>query len=736
MKHTIRHHLYRLIPALLLLVYCGVFVTSVPKSSAVLAESEFIILWEDSLSSEEASAYLSRLSPEFVLTDHMDDFSICSIRSYDSEETLLTLLNNFHKIKVAEINLPTTLCGIPEDLTYSDAQWAFHNPGSYTYYVKDIPIYRNSAQDVDINLPEAYEILETLSPSHRVTVAVIDTGVDILHPALQDHIWTNDNEIPNNGIDDDNNGYIDDCYGWDFYNNDNTVCHYYTSGTGPNNPLPDDNDNHGSHCAGIIAATEGVFGVAGGIDVKIMPLKIHGGKNNSGSVSDAIKAIKYAQAKGADICNLSWGTPLYSEVLESVIRDSDMLFVVAAGNSGNNNNSSPLYPASYSLDNLISVAYVTQTGALASDSNYGVFTVDIAAPGQDILSTVVGGGYQYLSGSSMAAPVVTGIAALLYACEDSLYPQNVKELLLQTLKPMDSLLGYVRNPGIPDAARLLSALDVLVKDTVAPVLQTTTTYDEAALLISVQAEDLGGSGLRSLRYAAGRLDASYFCHGTAGQLLDTPELSLHKSGTYTFYAADYAGNETILVCSVSDDDAPPAISVSYTETPDGSFLVSVSADDAESGLKRLRYLPGNYPESVFLAAGFDLLPGDSFVVPGTEATYTFFASDYRGNKTTYVLDIKKLPAEQLFLNVTERSLSVGESYTLVPLLLPLTATDCISYSVSDETVLYADVNGTLTALSAGTAEVTVSTSGGMAKTCFFRVTEPSGSSAPQLELVR
>ncbi len=730
MKHRIKQHLYRLIPALLLLVCCGGFVTSVPKSSAVLAESEFIILWENSLSSEEAATRLSRLSPEFILTDHMEDFSVCSAHSYRSEKALLALLNGSEDIKTAETNLPTTLCGIPEDLTYSGAQWAFHNTGDYTYYVKDIPILRSATPDVDINLPEAYEILDTLSPSHPVTVAIIDTGVDILHPALKDHIWINEDEIPANGIDDDNNGYIDDSYGWDFYNNDNTVCHYYVSGLGQNNPLPEDNDNHGTHCAGIIAATEGVFGVAGGIDVKVMPLKIHGGKKNSGSVSDAIKAIKYAQAKGADICNLSWGTSLYSEVLESVMRDSDMLFVVAAGNSGSNNNSSPLYPASYSLDNMISVAYVTQSGSLASDSNYGVSTVDIAAPGQDILSTIVGGGYHYLSGTSMAAPVVTGIAALLYACEDSLYPQNIKELILQTLKPMDSLLGYVRFPGIPDAALLLSAVDVLAKDNVAPVLRTDTTYDETALLVSVQAEDRGGSGLRSLRYAAGRLDTSYFCHGTAGQVLDGPVLSLHKSGTYTFYAADYAGNETVLVCSVQDDVTPPAISVSYTETSDGSYTISVSADDAESGLKRLRYLPGKYSESVFLSAGFDLLPGESFVAPG-DNMYTFFASDYRGNKSVYILDIKKLPAEQLFLNVTERTLSVGESYKLVPLLLPLTATDYISYSVSDETILYADADGLLTALSAGTAEITVTTSGGIAKTCLFHVTEPPIPSAPE-----
>lgn len=719
-------HLYKLTPALLLFTSFLFLSGPAPKNSAFWVDNELIVLWEDTISEEESGRRLSALCPDLILTEHFDDFSLCTSTSPDLISTQLQLLNNDASVRVAEQNYTTSLCNSMRDMEYKDAQWAFHNTGDYTYYIKQIPIHRTATADIDINLPEAYELMQTSPATRPVTVAIIDTGVDITHPALQNHIWVNENEIPGNGIDDDDNGYIDDVYGWDFYNNDNTVCHYQVSSLGQISALPGDNDNHGTHCAGIIAATEGVFGVAGGIDIRILPLKIHGGTKNSGSVADAIHAVKYAQAAGADICNMSWGTPVYSEALETVMRESDMLFVVAAGNSGSNNNSSPLYPASYSLDNMISVAYVTQFGGLASDSNYGLSTVDIAAPGQDILSTTVGGEYHYLSGSSMAAPVVSGVAALLYAQEDSLYPQNIKELLLQTLKPLDSLVGYIRYPGIVDAAKALAATDSLSTDKIAPTLFAETTYQETILAVTLHAEDLGGSGIRTLRYAVGAHDPSYFCHGTAGQPLDGITLYVNKPGTYTFYAGDYAGNETTLLYRIQDDSLPPTISADYKENPDGTFTIHVSSTDTGSGIKRLRYMEGRYEERHFLAAGRELEPDVLNSFSGSEGdVFTFYSMDHRGNKTIYVLEIIKQPAEHLFLNVTERTLRVDESFSLVPLLLPFTTTDCLSYSVDDETLLYVAADGILTGLAPGTATVTVTASGGLSASCTIHVTLPT-----------
>ena len=724
MGSFLKHQLHKLIPALLLLLSLPLLSGGTPKDSAFSADSEVMILWTEQISSAESARRLSSLCPDLVLTDHLEDFSICKSDTPEQLSEQLRLLNNDASVRIAEPNVPIALCSTMSDLSYFDAQWALHNTGDYTYYINQLPVHRTATADIDINLPEAYKVLDEVSVLRSVTVAIVDTGVDIAHPALAEHIWTNPNEIPDNGIDDDANGYIDDYYGWDFYNNDSTVCHYAAPDSGLTGADPGDNDNHGTHCAGIIAANEGVFGVAAGIDIRILPLKIHGGERNTGSVSDAIKAIKYAQAAEADICNMSWGTSLYSEALETVMRESDMLFVVAAGNSGGNNNSSPLYPASYTLDNMISVAYVTQSGTLASDSNYGLSTVDIAAPGQDIYSTTVGGEYHYLSGTSMAAPMVSGISALLYACSESPYPQNVKEILLQTLKPLDSLTGYVRYPGIPDAFQVLCAIDSLANDSVAPTLTASTTYHETTLLISLTPEDLGGSGIRTLRYAPGALDVSYFNHGTVGLTVEDATLSVSKAGIYTFYISDYAGNETAYIYETPDDVTPPTLSAVYTENADGTFTVTVSANDTESGIKRLRYLEGSHPEEQFLAAGINLHAETGYTFLATaDTTYTLYAADFRGNKALYTLTVTPIPAEALFLNILERTLSTGESFRLLPLILPFQTTDYLFYTVSDETLLYLDSDGTATALAPGDVTITVGTSSGLTVECLLHIIE-------------
>ena len=216
-----------------------------------------------------------------------------------------------------------------------------------------------------------------------MVVAVIDDGADLSHPDLQGQGWTNPDEIAGNGVDDDNNGYVDDTNGWDFYNRDNTVHDMLE-------------DAHGTHVAGTIAGSEngeGVVGVAPG--VKVMPVKWLG--PFGGRLSDAIKAIEYAKKEGARISNNSWGYEgKPSRALEETIRRSGMLFVAAAGNGGrdgrgDDNDADPnrsAYPASYDLPNVLSVAAANNQGRLAGFSNYGKRSVDIAAPGVDILSSV------------------------------------------------------------------------------------------------------------------------------------------------------------------------------------------------------------------------------------------------------------------------------------------------------------------------------------------------------------
>ncbi|HEY4190070.1 MAG TPA: S8 family peptidase, partial [Candidatus Limnocylindrales bacterium] len=253
--------------------------------------------------------------------------------------------------------------------------------------------------DDDIDAKAAWA---TTTGSPSVVVAVIDSGIQHDQPDLAANIWTNPGEIAGNGIDDDGDGYIDDVHGWDFVDDDN---------------LPDDPYGHGTHVAGTIAAVGnngiGVVGVA--YASKVMPLRILDA-NGSGYVSDAVRALDFATRHGVRISNNSWGYQGgASQVLRDAIAaagDAGQLVVVAAGNSATDIDQSPDYPGSYDLPNIVTVAAMDRDNRLSLFSNIGAASVDIAAPGEDILSTLPTG-YGYSSGTSMASPHVAGVAALV-----------------------------------------------------------------------------------------------------------------------------------------------------------------------------------------------------------------------------------------------------------------------------------------------------------------------------------
>lgn len=304
---------------------------------------------------------------------------------------------------------------------------------------------------IDINIQPAWSIYDQKQNKREIIVAVIDTGIDINHLDLKDSIWTNQDEVPGDGIDNDGNGYVDDINGWNFFNDTNQI---YVGAE----------DNHGTHAAGTIAATRSSGGIAGIADnryVKIMPLKALGSSSGIGTPEDVIAAIRYAEAKGASICNLSFGTYKHFPDLEQTIRDSGMLFIVSAGNGdskgiGYNSDQHPVYPASFAYDNIISVANLMFDGALDVSSNYGAASVDIAAPGSYILSTTTGNNYGFMSGTSMSAPMVTGVAALLYSYDPSVTLTDVRNILLSSSRKMDALAGKLSTGGMLDAYAALS----------------------------------------------------------------------------------------------------------------------------------------------------------------------------------------------------------------------------------------------------------------------------------------
>jgi len=323
----------------------------------------------------------------------------------------------------------------PSPVTPSDphfsAQWALFNDGS-----------RGGTKGADISATYAWTVT---TGSDKVVVAVLDSGVDYTHTDLASNIWIRPNSIP--AYEDRELGTIQDYHGF------NAV---------DDSADPMDDNGHGTHCAGIIGAEGGNdIGIAGvNWKVQIMPLKFMN-KSGYGTTKAAIEAINYVidrKKAGVNVrvISASWGSTQKSRALEDVIRkagEAGVLFVAASGNASTNNDRSPHYPSSYNLPNVISVAALDRNDQLATFSNYGVKSVAIAAPGVDILSTWLGDEYEEKSGTSMATPVISGVAALIVAHNPNISVDQLRAKILASVDPLDSLKGKVATGGRINAAK-------------------------------------------------------------------------------------------------------------------------------------------------------------------------------------------------------------------------------------------------------------------------------------------
>ena len=465
-------------------------------------------------------------------------------------EKALERLRRAPSVQYAEPNYIVTTAILPDDPMFPD-QYALRNTGQ-----------SGGTPGADVSAEAAWS---QTTGSRSVVVAVIDTGVDYKHPDLAQNIYVNPGEIPGNGIDDDHNGFVDDVHGWDFVNNDND---------------PMDDHFHGTHCAGIIGAVgnNGVGTAGVNWQVSIMPLKFLSAAG-SGTTSDAVKAIEYATAMGVNVMSNSWGGGGFSQTLQDAITaagEHDILFVAAAGNDAMDVGLEQFYPAAFGLPNMLTVAATDRFDALASFSNYSATLVHLGAPGVAILSTLPGGRYGLLSGTSMACPHVAGAAALVLSHFPGSAPPFVKQQLMDGADRIPSLAGLTITGGRLNLRVPLTGGDAVAPAAIDDLTAAPASSNSALLRWTATGNDgrQGNAYRYDLRYSEAPLDEASFPQatpfagapspGATGSPQSAEVTGLLPGTTYYFAlkARDAAGNVSTLgnVATATTLPAPTFVS--------------------------------------------------------------------------------------------------------------------------------------------------------------------------------
>ena len=301
-----------------------------------------------------------------------------------------------------------------------------------------------------VDAVKAWSLVKNKCEDSGVVVAVIDTGLDMNHPDLKSSLYVNSKEANGKvGLDDDGNGFIDDVHGWDFVTHTGRLI---------------DTHGHGSHIAGIIGAKAGSAAGYNGVcpGVKIMSLRYYNEKASGlENLRNTVRAIEYAVKNGANIINYSGGGAEFSSAEMMALKgaqDKGILVVAAAGNERSNSDINLYFPAAYDLTNMISVTAINQSGQVLPSSNWGIRKVQIAAPGNSILSTLPGGSYGFMTGTSQATAFVSGIAALMLSTNKNLSVATLKEKIMASSTRYEQLVGKTQFGAAANAVAAVEAI--------------------------------------------------------------------------------------------------------------------------------------------------------------------------------------------------------------------------------------------------------------------------------------
>lgn len=438
--------------------------------------------------------------------------------------------NRLPNVSHIEPNRVVRTDATPNDPRYSE-QYAHDNTGTFLGSLGTL--------DADMDTPEGWD---TSIGTRQQVVAVIDTGVQVTHPDLAANIYVNPGEIAGNGLDDDGNGFTDDVSGWDFWDNENK---------------PDDEEGHGTHVSGIIGAVgnNGIGVVGVNWAVSILPVRVLG--PFGGTIASVVGGIDYVtlmRENGVPIAaaNASYGAPgsrLYEDAPEGFAAEKDAIarfvdeggtFIAAAGNNGSDNDSEDFsfFPSSYKIPGLISVASTDWDDRRSGFSNWGAETVDLGAPGDEILSTFPSDSYAYLSGTSMAAPQVSGAVALMRSIKPNASAPEIRQTLIDSVDPVADLQGKTVSGGRLNVHRAIQIIGLA-----GPVIRTVLPGP-----VTGQVDPVTNQPLRTLTVRFNRpIDGA--------KLLDTDVVKLERDGADNAFGTGDDAQIPVSSVAVSESDA-------------------------------------------------------------------------------------------------------------------------------------------------------------------------------------